>query len=79
MDTYIRDRQITSRTRHECRVCGDIIKAGETCQSYTGVGDYGFYTIYSHTDCWEHSRNWHDDDWDSHTPGTISREEIVRL
>ncbi len=76
--TYIADKVVKVRKRHQCRVCGEWIEKGDSCRLYRGVetGE-GFYTIYFHHQCWEHSRDW-DMDWESISPGEISREEIAR-
>lgn len=77
MSTYISDKQGKPRKRHQCRVCGEIIDAGEQCHIYKGVenGD-GFYTLYFHNDCWDYSRDWGDIDWETFGPGEISRKKI---
>ena len=65
------------RMSHQCRVCGDIIQAGESCEIYRGVEDgVGFYTLYLHQDCHEYTADWDDTDWETMAPGRISRDEI---
>ena len=77
MGTFISEKEGHPRKRHQCRVCGTMIEAGERCHIYKGVEDgEGFYTLYFHDDCWEYSRDWDDIDWETCGPGSISREEI---
>jgi len=68
----------TVRKSHQCRVCGDIIEAGEIAVIYYGVDEDGFHTSYFHRLCWEYSRDWSESDWDTLNPGSVSREEIWR-
>ena len=76
-DAYISDKLGKPRKRHQCRVCGTVIEAGEQCHIYKGVEDgEGFYTLYFHPDCWDYSRDWDDMDWDTCSPGAVSRQEI---
>lgn len=77
MSQYISDKVGKARKSHECRVCGDIIQPGEACHIYKGVEDgEGFYTLHFHPICWDYSRNWEDQDWESCGPGSISRKEV---
>ena len=77
MGTHISDKQGKPRKRHICRVCGEFIEVGEQCHIYKGVEEgEGFYTLYFHNECWDYSRDWDENDWDTCGPGSISREEI---
>ena len=78
MSTYISEKLIIPRRSHKCRICGEKIGKGETCYRYVGVEEgIGFYTLYGHIECWEYSRDWDVDDWETMTPGAVSREEIL--
>lgn len=75
--THISDREIKVRKQHRCRVCDEAIPGGAICHEYRGVdSEDGFYTIYFHLDCWDYSRDWDDNTWDSSTPGSVSHEEV---
>ena len=69
------DKLVIPKKMHTCRVCGEIIKSGEQCHLYKGIED-GFYTIYFHNECWDYSRDWEENDWETCSPGEISRKEI---
>ena len=74
---YISHKIGITRKPHQCRVCGDIIDAGESAIIYRGVEDSeGFYTSHFHNDCWDYSRDWDECDWAGLTPGAISRAEV---
>jgi len=76
MCTYISDRVAKPRKFHRCRVCYEGIAVGEACHVYRGVArGEGFYTIYFHLECWEYSRDWEEQDWET-CPGGISRNEV---
>ena len=67
------------RKPHQCRVCGDEIPAKAECMIYRGVENgVGFYTSYFHLLCWDYSRDWEDYEWESISPGCVSREEMRR-
>lgn len=74
--THLSDKVCKPKKPHECRVCGERIDKGESCQMYRGVEEEGFYTLYFHCDCWGYSRDWDDGDWKMN-PGDISREEVL--
>ena len=78
MSTHIDDHVGVVRKDHECRVCGETIRKGETCHIYRGVDrDIGRYTIYFHEpECWEGSRDWKEWEWESAEPGCVSRDEM---
>lgn len=73
---YISDKVGKVRKAHQCRVCGDKIEVGEECHIYRGVADDGFYTGYFHDICWDYSRDWDELDWETCSPGSISRNDI---
>ena len=75
--TYIDCHEGKVRKRHLCRVCGEVIAAGEECHIYRGVEDgEGFYTIYFHDECWVGSRDWDEMDWEEMWSGEVPREEM---
>ena len=77
MAAYISDKIGKPRSKHLCRVCNEILPVGEKCHIYKGVEQgEGFYTLYFHTECWNHSRDWYESDWDIITPGDVSRKEV---
>lgn len=75
--SYISSNTGKARKSHQCRVCGEQIKPGESCVIYRGVepGE-GFYTLHFHQICWDYSRDWEDQDWETFGPGAVSRKEI---
>ena len=78
--TYISDKVGKPRKKHNCRVCDELIPAGEECHIYKGVeSPEGFYTSYFHTECWSHSRDWKEWDWDRLMPGDVSRKEVNEI
>lgn len=74
---FIREKLVKVRKKHRCRACNDPIVKGETCYSYTGVGDDGFYTGHFHCDCRKATSHWDNDDWECYFPGNLIREEIL--
>lgn len=77
--SHISDKSIIARKRHICRVCGTGIDAGERCHAYRGVeSGEGFYSLHFHAECWDYSRDWDACDWESHSPGNVSRDEVIR-
>lgn len=77
MVSYVSDRVGKPIKDHLCRICNEITQKGEECHFYTGVEDVdGFFSLHFHTECWEYSRSWDWWDWETMTPGCISRKEV---
>lgn len=67
-----------ARKKHRCDVCGQRINPGDQQVTRSGVeSGEGFYRMHMHPECEEYSRDWDNGDWESHSPGDISREEIL--
>ncbi len=53
------------RKRHECRVCGLWIAAGEHCCRWTGVTpSEGWWTCHAHPECYALTEDWDCVDWE---------------
>lgn len=70
------NRTIKAKKKHRCDVCDEVIIPGDTQVTRTGVSIDGFYRMHMHPECEEYSRDWDNGDWETHSPGDISREEI---
>ena len=73
MTTYISDRVLTTRKRHLCNVCDQMVEKGESCHSYTGADD-GIFTVHYHHMCWSYTRGWDYWDWQQFCGGADRRE-----
>lgn len=65
------------RKRHECRVCGHYIKAGEPCIRWSGVIDgQGYFTSHAHPICARFMNASRHDDWECIFPGDYTRSDV---
>lgn len=67
------DRAVKARKPHECRVCGETINPGETCQRRAGFDSEGPGTIHMHLECLALTHDWSYDDWEVMLPGDEKR------
>ena len=64
---------VTTKVKHQCRCCGEVIQPGEQAQAWRGVTDAGVSTCYLHRECAALSRSWTEDYWDCTFPGDVKR------
>lgn len=70
------NRTCKARKWHRCMVCDKAIEPGDIQVTRSGVDEEGFIRMHMHPECEEYSRDWDNGDWETHSPGDISREEI---
>lgn len=71
------DDTVKTRKKHECRVCGEIIPAGETVVRRAGFDCDGPWTIHMHPECERLTKDWDSMDWESIGPGELKRPNSV--
>lgn len=64
------------RVPHECRLCGELIPAGQPCVRWTGFFENKPFTSHAHPGCYGLTTNWDSSDWESVLPGDIERPAI---
>lgn len=73
------NKESIARKPHRCDVCDGAIKRGEKQITRAGIeSGEGFYRMHMHPECEEFSRKWDNGDWESHTPGDICRNDILK-
>ncbi|NDB77447.1 MAG: hypothetical protein EB141_17700 [Verrucomicrobia bacterium] len=67
------DDTVKTRKKHECRVCGEIIPAGEAVIRRAGFDSDGPWAIHMHPECERLTKDWDSMDWESIGPGEVKR------
>lgn len=67
---------VRARKKHRCDVCSETINPGDMHVTRSGACDEGLYRMHMHLECEDHSSDWDSGDWESHSPGDISRKEV---
>lgn len=66
------------RKPHQCHVCGETMSSTAEAVIYKAVDkELGFFTLYFHIECREYSSCWCNDDWETYSPGTITRKDVL--
>ncbi len=64
------------RKPHECRLCGELIHAGERCHRWSGFHENKPFTSHAHPECYALTARWDDMDWECCLPGDVARPKL---
>jgi hypothetical protein len=61
------------RKDHQCRLCGETIHAGETCERWSGLHEGEYFTSHAHPECLAETEDWDLTDWETCSVGDVER------
>lgn len=67
---------IQPRKDHRCRYCNEVTPKGESCVVASGFDCDGPYRVYFHSECYPMTKDWHQEDWETVSPGEYKRPSL---